>query len=334
MPAKTSYETEQYIIPYLKEYPNTPTNTLARMIYEKHNDTFKSQEVIRSALRYYRHSMGNAHRKHITTDEFKRLNGDDYRGWKGFSTKSVNFEDYHIPLVHKKTLLISDVHIPYHDQDAVMVALNYAASAGVDSVILNGDIIDFVHLSKFSKDPTKRNTQFEIDMLYEFFCIIQAVLGDVKIFYKQGNHEFRLENFLMIKAPELFGMEEFELPILAKFSDFGIEWIDKKRIILFDKLAVLHGHEFYGFSSAVNPARGLYLKSKKSAIVGHLHQTSEHSEPDLHGKPVGCWSIGCLCHLNPEYSPINKWNHGFAILTRDNGTFNVENRRIYKNKLL
>jgi predicted phosphodiesterase len=333
MPSK-SYQTDQYIIPYLKEYPNTPTLTLARMIYKEHPDDFSSIEHVRDFLRYYRHAVGKRSRKNIGSDEFKRLNGDDYRGWSGFRTESVDFKDYHIPLVHKKTLLISDVHIPYHDQDALMVALNYAASARVDSVILNGDIIDFFQLSKFCRDPRKRNVQYEIDMLYEFFCIIQAILGEVKIFYKQGNHEQRLETYLMIKAPEIFGMEEFELPILAKFSDFGIEWIDKKRIILFEKLAILHGHEFFGFTSAVNPARGLYLKSKKSAIVGHHHQSSEHSEPDLHGKPVGCWSIGCLSYLHPEYSPINRWNHGFAILTRDNGTFNVENRRIYKNKLL
>lgn len=333
--ARTVGENGNIIIDFLQRYPSAPSLTLARMIYAEHPELFSAIDSVRSLIRYYRHAAGargikGIHPKH----QFKRLNGDDYRAWSGFKSEEVDYEDYPIPLVHKKALLISDVHIPYHDQEAVMAALHHAKAQGVDCVILNGDIVDFYQQSKFTKDPRRANLLHEIDMLYEFFCIIQAILGTIKIFYKQGNHEERLENYLKIKAPELFGIEDFELPILAKFSDFGVEWIKGKRIITFGKLNILHGHEFYGFSSAVNPARGLYLKSKKSAIVGHLHQTSEHAEPDLHGKPVACWSIGCLSKLHPEYSPINKWNHGFAIITRVGDSFSVSNHRIYNGKIL
>jgi predicted phosphodiesterase len=319
---------------YLDKYPTMLTNTLARFIYEQNKELYKDKEEVRSFIRYYRHAQGAPNRKKVSTDKYKRLNGDDYRRWAGFETQEEAFEDYPIPLAHKKMLLLSDIHVPYHDQEAVITALEYGKQEKVDSVLLNGDIIDFYHLSKFCKDPRRRNLQFELDMLYELFCIIHSILGEVKIFYKEGNHEYRLETYLKIKAPELLGIEEFELSRLASFDEFGITWINKKRIITFGKLNILHGHELYGFSAAVNPARGLYLKSKKSAIAGHLHQTSEHAEPDLHGKPVACWSVGCLCYLHPEYAPINKWNHGFAIISRDNGTFSVNNKRIYNGKIL
>lgn len=319
---------------YLEKYPLMLTNTLAKLIYEENPEVFNDKEQARGRLRYYRHAYGNRMRGMVASDKYKRLNGDDYRNWRGFECQEDAYIDYPIPTGHKKTLLISDVHIPYHDQDAIIATLEYAAEQKVDSVILNGDILDFYQASKFEKDPRKRSMVFELDMLYEFFCIIQAILGNVKIFYKEGNHEARLKTLLKLKAPALIGIDEFELPIIGHFAEFGVEWIDKKRIITYDKLNILHGHELYNFNSAVNAARSLYLRAKKSTIAGHLHQTSEHAEPDLHGKPVGCWSLGCLCYLHPEYAPINKWNHGFAIISRSEGMFSVHNKRIYNGKIL
>ena len=41
-----------------------------------------------------------------------------------------------------------------------------------------------------------------------------------------------------------------------------------------------------------------------------------------------------LCELNPEYRPINKWNHGVAFVELDeDGHFTVHNRRISNGSL-
>jgi len=71
-------------------------------------------------------------------------------------------------------------------------------------------------------------------------------------------------------------------------------------------------------------------------MQGHNHQTSEHTETDMNGKSVTTWSLGCLSELNPAYMPLNKWNHGFAIVDlSDNGEdFHVKNYRIHKGKIL
>ncbi len=100
------------------------------------------------------------------------------------------------------------------------------------------------------------------------------------------------------------------------------------------KLAVLHGHEMgkSGISSPVNPARGVFLRTMHTCLVGHGHRTSTHVEKDMFDREVAVWSTGCLCANNPEYMRIGKQNWGFAFVTVDkDGMFNVTNARIDKN---
>ena len=80
----------------------------------------------------------------------------------------------------------------------------------------------------------------------------------------------------------------------------------------------------------------LFLKAKTSCFQGHNHQTSEHTEPTLTGKMVTTWSLGCLCELHPAYMPLNRWNHGFAIvdLGANKDDFEFRNKRIFNGKIL
>jgi hypothetical protein len=135
----------------------------------------------------------------------------------------------------------------------------------------------------------------------------------------------------------LVGIDEFQLDNIIKARVKDVEVIGDKRIIHANKLNVIHGHEFSsGFFSPVNVARGLALRAKASAIQGHNHQTSEHTQVDINGKVMTTFSTGCLCELHPQYAPINNWNWGFAIIELDeNGEdFEVRNKRIYKGKVL
>ena len=105
------------------------------------------------------------------------------------------------------------------------------------------------------------------------------------------------------------------------------------RFGVFARLVVmsLHSCTF----SPVNIARGLFLKAKVSAMQGHNHQTSEHTETDMNGRITTTWSVGCLSELHPMYMPLNKWNHGFAFVeVQPDGDFQVQNKRIHKGEVL
>ena len=246
--------------------------------------------------------------------------------------------DYHpfkLPVSHNNILLLSDIHVPYHNITALTAALKYGLEHEVNTILLNGDIIDFYAISRFEKDPRKRNFGHEVLMTRQFLETLRKLFPNAAIYYKCGNHDVRYDHYIMRNAPDLLGMDEFSFESLMHLDKLDITFIPDKQIIHAGKLTILHGHEL-GASvfSPVNIARGLFLRAKDSALCGHHHQASEHSEPNINGKLTTCWSVACLCELHPDYLPINKHHHGFAHITvADTGDFDVSNYRIVNGKI-
>lgn len=234
-----------------------------------------------------------------------------------------------------KWLVLSDVHLPYHDVRTVELAIRHAKRERVKGVLLNGDILDSHELSTFDRDPSAPRYIEERDAALKFFDYVRASLPSTRIVYKLGNHEERLERYLWRKAPALYGLPSVTFASIFELSTYGIELVADKRVVRLGLLNVLHGHEYRpSISAPVNPARGLFLRSKAVALCGHWHQTSEHHEPTLEGTPKGCWSTGCSCQLSPGYSPLNKWNHGFAIVeVGREGKFSVRNLRVINGEI-
>lgn len=308
-----------------------PTKKLARILFNENKLMFKDVEDARMILRRIEGKTGSkTHHYTKVTHPAPERSKNPYNLPNSDETSYTPFN-----LEAKRVFLINDVHIPYHSVEAVTAAFDYAKKEKPDCVLLNGDILDFFGLSRFVKDPKKRSFAEELNMFKDFFNILDKTFPSAKKVLKIGNHEERYEHFLWMKAKELSGVDEFELENIIKARANGIDVVKDKRIITFHGLNIIHGHEFAtGFFSPVNIARGLYLRGKTSAIQGHNHQTSEHTEPDMNGKITTTWSAGCLCELHPQYAPINKWNHGFAIIDAADDGFEVRNKRIYKGKVL
>jgi len=241
------------------------------------------------------------------------------------------FEHYNVPRQYKNWLIMSDLHFPYHNIRAITETLNYGIAKNIDAILINGDGMDCYLLSKFNPDPRKRNLKEELDAFGEFLDICRRI---APVFYKLGNHEERLEYFLIRNAPVLLGIDEFNLEVLLKCGERQIEVIKDQRIIYIGSLPVLHGHEVRLAGVAVNPARSLFLKTKKTAICAHLHRTSQHNETALDGKLISTWSSGHLGEEHPKYARINNWNHGATRVEVDEpGNFEVINLRMQGNKL-
>jgi predicted phosphodiesterase len=318
---------------YRKENPDMPTHKLARIMYNENNLLFAKVESARDSLRLIEGKRGG--RKYKTNNEFIREEARPMNPYKLPETEATLIKPYPIKN-HKRAFIINDVHLPYHDIDAITIAFDYAKKENPDVVILNGDIIDCFKLSRFVKDPKARDFAYELGQFKEFFQIIQKTFTKAEIVYKFGNHEVRYDHFLYEKAKELVGVKEFELSEIIKARANGIKIVKSEQIIKLNELDLLHGHEFQtGFFNPVNVARGLYLRAKVTSMQGHSHKSSEHSETDLHRKIKTTWSVGCLCGLQPQYAPYNSWNHGFALVDLDTNKkdFEVRNKRIYQGKV-
>jgi predicted phosphodiesterase len=307
---------------------------LARLIYQDYTEIFKDVEEVRSFIRHYTGASGDVI---VNTKEEHKFKSTQKHGIRAAipESKAEPVADF---VIHgpKKLLVFSDVHIPFHSVEALEVMFGYVQD--IDGILINGDLLDFYGISRFEKRPDKPKMREEIEMGKEFFAWLRQEFK-CPIYYKIGNHEERWEKYLISKAPEIFGMNEFRMEDILKLKEFDVQMIDSKALIKFGKLNIIHGHEMgESIFSPVNPARGLFLKAKCSTLAGHNHQTSAHHENNVNGDAMACWSIGCMCDLRPEYRPFafTKWNHGFAVveLIDESGSFTVDNKRIIDGRVL
>jgi hypothetical protein len=68
------------------------------------------------------------------------------------------------------------------------------------------------------------------------------------------------------------------LKVILKLDEKGIELVTDRKPVKIGKLTVLHGHELNG-SGGVNPARATFLKTIDNVLIGHVHRSSQHTEP-------------------------------------------------------
>lgn len=324
---------------YVLKFPNTSTRALARMIMRNKKDSklFLSEKAADRMLRYYKGSSGKKDRK--AAEKSSPLTTSTPPG-EGFEALPEPWESLHDAKPFMLTgdnsiLALYDVHIPYHDLQGLKTALDYGKRKDSNVILLAGDYLDCYNLSSYSKDPRVRDFPAEREAALQSFDALRQIFPDERIIYKIGNHEDRWERYLKVKAPELFELEYMGFQEFYKLEDYDIEYVPSMQFIDANGLAILHGHEMGGFTSSVNVARGLFLKTQRSAICGHHHQSSQYTGRPLGKQPVGCWSVGTLGHLHPEYKPHNRWNAGFAHITTE-GTkkFSVKNLQLIKGEIV
>jgi len=140
-------------------------------------------------------------------------------------SQESNYKPYKLPINHNNILLLSDIHVPYHNIQALTLALKYGLENEVNTVLLNGDIIDFYAISRFEKDPRKRNFGHEVLMTRQFLQTLRKLFPNAAIYYKCGNHDIRYEHYIMRNAPDLLGMNEFSFESLMKLDELNITFI-------------------------------------------------------------------------------------------------------------
>lgn len=183
--------TGQVVKEYLKKFPNTKSLTLSRIIYKENPELFKNVEAVRTQVRYYRGAKGATARKNVSTKEHFRMTDTH----NPFNLPEPREDRQVLPFVFPKnlrnTLIISDIHLPYHDLEPINVAFEYAIKHNVDSIIFNGDTFDFYALSRYQKDPRIRDLAVEIQIGKEFLQETDKIFprDKVKKYFKIGNHE-------------------------------------------------------------------------------------------------------------------------------------------------
>ena len=234
--------------------------------------------------------------------------------------RAKNIKDIEMKLKEGTVLCCSDIHIPFHDVAAVNLFIKECKAKQPAVIVLNGDVLDMFKLSRFTKGEG-RNPYEEIEECRNLLKRIRAAAPKARIIYIIGNHETRLERYVLEKAPELASLIEDIFTIL-KVDEFGVEGCGK--LIINNDFKFYHGR-LIGTKSGLSAIKELE-RSYMSGASGHVHRLAKFITRKA-GRKFVWLETGCLCDMNPEYCIEPDWQQGYAQVDFKNG-------RVYNAKVI
>jgi len=191
----------------------------------------------------------------------------------------------------KSIAVFSDVHLPYHDSDAVELLVEVLADQKPDIVVANGDIFDFYSVSSHRKDP-RRPLLLE-DELMEAMTIWAAIddaCGDAEKHFLMGNHEDRLSRYLQDRAPALMGLGGLSAEELFSLDDAGWNVVPYKDYLDIGRITYTHDLSNTGPHCAEYALRD----AGHSIVIGHAHRIRSAVSGDINATPRVAHCFGWL----------------------------------------
>lgn len=188
--------------------------------------------------------------------------------------------------------IINDLHIPWHDPVCVTLALQIIKDSNCDEIVLNGDVLDMYTCNSHGpKNPDIQETfESEIAQGRDFFKMLRETFPDKKITFIFGNHEDRIERFIMKECPAFWNMVKLES--MLNLEQLRINFLKyPEKYMLNRLLGVQHSPPSYG----VNGARtSLMAKPGVSMVYACSHREQHSTINDAHGRTHYCYFGGWL----------------------------------------
>jgi hypothetical protein len=210
--------------------------------------------------------------------------------------------------------------------------LEAASFVGLDEIVLLGDYADFYAVSRYPKDPrVKVLLEEEVESVNQGLDELDRLFPQAKRVYLEGNHEQRLEHYLVDKAPALFGVTD--LQFLFRLNQRPLwSWIPFGRS---QKYQVL-GSDLWAFHRPKGPNPKAHLeRTGVSSIYGDIHKIERGHMVTLDQRQLVCSCPGWLGDVSSrvfDYMPRTpQWQLGFSLVYAALDEFHIEQVEI-KNK--
>lgn len=167
-------------------------------------------------------------------------------------------------------------------------------------IIQIGDLVCFDDFSAHPHSPEDHPDTLEtFRLVKEFNANLRKAAPKADIYYVEGNHEIRLERYLVRQAPQLLPLNCLTIPALFELEKHNIKWKAYRDRLKIDGLKVTHGS--YIRPKGGNSARAeLEANDFGSGVSGHTHRQGWTKD---HG---GVWlELGNLA--DPDYSVSAKY---------------------------
>jgi predicted phosphodiesterase len=236
-----------------------------------------------------------------------------------------------VPRVEGRTITAlewSDTHFPFQDDDVLAIIAAIAKDTQPDFLIHKGDLLDCRELSRFDKDPhRKENQQDEIDQARAHLAAMRLLCPNSAFVLLEGNHEDRLRRTLWnLEGPAavLNQLTAFQKaitwPSLLQLDELRISFVpygEQSKHSILPKFITKHGSVVRSKSGATASAE--QTKYNKSGSSGHTHRLGAVWHRDSNGAHV--WvETGCTCRLDPDYTQDPDWQNGCVFWTFDRRT--------------
>jgi predicted phosphodiesterase len=181
-----------------------------------------------------------------------------------------------------------------------------------DKIVILGDYADFYAVSSFEKHPKRMaDLAWEVEDVNRGLDELDDLGATTKIFVS-GNHEDRLERYMVKSAPALFGC--VSVPELFKLADRGWHHVPYKRSFRLGKLRLTHDTGTAG----INAHRQSMDAFQGSVVIGHTHRMEVSYKGNADGPP----QVGAMFGWLGDFDQIDymhaiqakrAWVHGFGI---------------------
>lgn len=221
-------------------------------------------------------------------------------------------------------IVISDSQRPYHDQRALDVVYKYIMDIKPDHIIVLGDWLDFAQLTTKFLRRAAAPDQLMKDIEAASNELVGLSKYTKELTYIEGNHEVRMANYILERAPDLQGLSDggpldierlLAVPGMRYVGPYGEAWVHNSFVFK-------HGD----FATTYAARKELEFEGS-SGMSGHTHRFQTHMRTDRSGAHAW-YSIGCLCNIKgPNMPPGARrhadWQQGFALVRWDAKVFNV-----------
>jgi len=211
--------------------------------------------------------------------------------------------------MNERLIVLNDIHVPFEDKQSLDAVYRGMRDMKPDKIILAGDIFDFYSISRFEKDPRKRvDLGDELGEAKRFLRDFRRRFKQPEIFYMRGNHEDRLQKYVLANAAQLAWVEGLELANLLDLEEEDIQLVDKR---WFEYRGVIISHMNRSNKYGGYTAKNIGMDVGKPLVHTHSHKVGHVSI----GEGRDFYDNGCLCQLQADYleSPSN-WTQAFMVV--------------------
>lgn len=223
----------------------------------------------------------------------------------------------------KLAVIIPDTHFPYHDRKAWSLFKKAISKLDPSEIVFLGDFADFFAVSSHGTHPQVLPMLVdEVQAIKNEFDWFDKTFPNALKVFIEGNHENRLERYLVDRAPALFGVTETENVLTIsgrskwKFIPYGPN----------QKYSILGSHLKARHQPIANNACLTARKAMSSIVYGHIHRIESGYSVGLDGTQHVAFSCGWLGDKKKDkifgyVKNHHDWQLGFALVFVDGKKF-------------